>query len=180
MMILGNIGTAQVKGSQSGSLQAGNWEPPIIKNTNCPSIQINSTNKRSDNSNGRISNSHDRREHNSNQTSSYRNRHNFQDDRDDVDASEIQGWRVLRKEYFWDRCPPDEKCPWFLHDKPMALLVVVLAFNWVLNFIFASIFIELEGPAQKVRFHITRLLNFYHFYNIFTTSYILALRKYIF
>ena len=85
MMILGSIGTAQVKGSQSGSLQAGNWEPPIIRNANCPSIQINSTDKRSDNSNGRMSVSHDRTEHNSNQTSSYRNRHNFQDDRDDVD-----------------------------------------------------------------------------------------------
>ena len=162
-MILGSIGRAQVKGSQSGSLQAENWEPPIIKNTSCPSIQINSTNERSDSSNGRMNVSHDRAERNSNQTSSHRNRHNFQDDTDDVDTSEIQGWRVLRKEYFWDRCPPDEKCPWFLHDKPMALLVVVLAFNWVLNFIFASIFIELERPAQKVCFHTTLLPDFYHF-----------------
>ena len=150
MMILGSIRTGQVQGSQSGSLQAGNWEPPIIRNASGPSIQINSANQRSDTSNGRIGLSHGRTERNSNQTSSYRNRHNFQDESDDVDTSDIQGWRVLRKEYFWDRCPPDEKCPWFLHDKPMALLVVVLAFNWVLNFIFASIFIELEGPAQKV------------------------------
>ena len=60
------------------------------------------------------------------------------------------GWRVLRREYFWDRCPPDEKCPWFLHDKPLTLLVVVIALNWLLCFIFAQIFIEFEGPAQKV------------------------------
>ena len=60
------------------------------------------------------------------------------------------GWRVLRREYFWDRCPPDDKCPWFLHDKPLTLLVVVIALNWLLCFIFAHIFIEFEGPAQKV------------------------------
>ena len=60
------------------------------------------------------------------------------------------GWRVLRREYFWDRCPPDEKCPWFLHDKPLTLMVVVIALNWLLCFIFAQIFIEFEGPAQKV------------------------------
>ena len=149
-MILGKSEISHAAANQDGSLQMGNWEPPTVKQTNSPSIQISAANSRSDRSNGRINVSQDRGNRISNQTSPYRNRHNFDRDGDEVDSSEIRGWRVLRKEYFWDRCPPDEKCPWFLHDKPMALLVVVLAFNWVLNFIFSSIFIELEGPAQKV------------------------------
>ena len=78
----------------------------------------------------------------------YRNR---QTGDDDIEVEgETGGWRYLRTEYFWDRCPPDDKCPWFLHDKPLTLLVVVVALNWLLCFIFAQIFIELEGPAQKV------------------------------
>ena len=70
---------------------------------------------------------------------------------DQEEVVEIGSWAYLRREYIWDRCPLDEKCPWFLHDKPLTLLVVVIAINWLVCFIFAQIFIELEGPAQKVR-----------------------------
>ena len=69
------------------------------------------------------------------------------------DIEEISGGTYLMREYIWDRCPLDTKCPWFLHDKPLALLFVVIAFNWLLCFIFAQIFIEFEGPAQKVCKH---------------------------
>ena len=70
---------------------------------------------------------------------------------DQEEVVQIGSWAYLRREYIWDRCPLDEKCPWFLHDKPLTLLVVVIAINWLVCFIFAQIFIELEGPAQKVR-----------------------------
>ena len=82
----------------------------------------------------------------------YRNRQP-EEDAIEVEGEMVGGWQV-RREYFWDRCPPDEKCPWFLHDKPLTLLVVVIALNWLLCFIFAQIFIECEGPPQKVSIHV--------------------------
>ena len=128
----------------------GNWEPPIIIDSSSTTSYNSATNKHSDHSNGGVNILHDGRELNANQISSYRNRHHGQDNRDNENVSDHRGWRVLRKEYCWDRCPPDEKCPWFFHDKPLTWLLIVLGFNWVLNIIFSNIFLELEGPPQKV------------------------------
>ena len=48
------------------------------------------------------------------------------------------------------RCPPDDKCPWFLHDKPMLTLIVVIVVNYLGCLLSARIFIALEGPEQVV------------------------------
>ena len=81
------------------------------------------------------------------QINTYRQRHPRNGIENEVGVGRLG---VLRREYIWERCPPDYKCPWFLHDKPLTLLVVVIGVNWLVCLIFAQIFIEFEGPDQKV------------------------------
>ena len=86
-------------------------------------------------------------------TLSYREPFNSRNQKSATNEIETEMGRlgVLRREYVWDRCPPDEKCPWFLHDKPVTLLCVVIVVSWLFCLIFSRIFIALEGPTQKVR-----------------------------
>ena len=41
--------------------------------------------------------------------------------------------------------------PWFLQDKPILRLFLVMGFNGVVSMAVAAIFIELEWPAQQER-----------------------------
>ena len=150
-MILGSIEMTQKREDQGTVLNLG-IEPPIIKNASIYSGYRNFGNNHSDNANNLLNILSEEGENYINREPSLRNPPHNPENGDEIHNSEIRGWRVLRKEYCWDRCPPDEKCPWFLHDKPLTLLVVVLGFNMVLSLIFANIFIELEGPPQKVSF----------------------------
>ena len=41
--------------------------------------------------------------------------------------------------------------PWFLADRPILRLFLVMGFNWMVSMAVAAIFIELEWPAQQER-----------------------------